>query len=164
VTEKTTSLSNDAHRGGHEPPRLSDGTLPAPRAQVRELTFTGEELWMLRRFLSLWAKEEMLGAQPIEELVLAVNELATNSIRYGGGRGTLLLWREEDTLLCEVRDEGYIDDPLIGRDRPTPDEHSGRGLWLANQLCDLVEIRSSEEGTVVRVHMRLTGGSDEKVG
>jgi hypothetical protein len=28
------------------------------------------------------------------------------------------------------------------------------GLWLANQLCDLVQIRSFAAGTVVRLHMR----------
>ena len=32
---------------------------------------------------------------------------------------------------------------------------TGRGLWLANQLCNLVQIRSSPEGTTVRLHMRL---------
>jgi anti-sigma regulatory factor (Ser/Thr protein kinase) len=30
----------------------------------------------------------------------------------------------------------------------------GRGLWLVNQLCDLVQLRSSAAGGVVRLHMR----------
>ena len=30
----------------------------------------------------------------------------------------------------------------------------GRGVWLANQLCDLVQIRSGAAGTVVRLHAR----------
>ena len=30
----------------------------------------------------------------------------------------------------------------------------GYGLWLANQLCDLVQIRSLPAGTAVRLHMR----------
>jgi hypothetical protein len=29
----------------------------------------------------------------------------------------------------------------------------GRGLWLTNQLCDLVQIRSGDAGTVVRAHV-----------
>ena len=29
----------------------------------------------------------------------------------------------------------------------------GRGLWLANRLCDLVQVRSGEQGTVVRLHV-----------
>ena len=28
----------------------------------------------------------------------------------------------------------------------------GAGLWLANQLCDLVQISSSARGTTVRVY------------
>jgi len=30
----------------------------------------------------------------------------------------------------------------------------GRGLWLVNNLCDLVQIRSSASGTVVRLHLQ----------
>jgi hypothetical protein len=46
-------------------------------------------------------------------------------------------------------------EPLVGRVRPTPDAQSGRGVWIANQLCDLVQIRSGRSGTVVRVHKSL---------
>jgi len=30
-------------------------------------------------------------------------------------------------------------------------------LWLVNQVCDLVELRSGEDGTTVRMHMRRAG-------
>jgi anti-sigma regulatory factor (Ser/Thr protein kinase) len=145
------SENNQAYHPAPQPPRPFDGVLPAPPPTARELRFSGEELEGLRHFLSGWAAEERLDSQRTEELVLAVNELATNSIRYGGGRGELCVWSEPDTLLCEVRDEGHISDPLVGRTRPTPEENHGRGLWLVNQLCDLVQIRSSAQGTAVRV-------------
>jgi hypothetical protein len=32
----------------------------------------------------------------------------------------------------------------------------GWGLWMVNQVCDLVEIRSGDWGTDVRLHMRLS--------
>jgi anti-sigma regulatory factor (Ser/Thr protein kinase) len=129
--------------------------LPAPSGEeVREVPFGGEHLGVLRRILTKWAGEQRLAAEPTEELVLAVNELATNSVRHGGGRGKLLLWRETDMLVCEIRDAGQIDDPLIGRSRPAPNQHTGRGLWLVHQLCDLVQIHSSTAGTAVRVHKR----------
>jgi hypothetical protein len=54
-----------------------------------------------------------------------------------------------------VRDRGRIDDPLVGRIRPGPEQHRGRGLWLVNQLCDLVQLRTSGNGTIVRMHMWL---------
>jgi anti-sigma regulatory factor (Ser/Thr protein kinase) len=88
-----------------------------------------------------------------EDLVLAVHELATNSVRHGGGHGTCRLWREGTSLVCEVSDRGWITDPLAGRRRPPVDQPGGRGLWLVNQLCDVVEVRSSPGGTVVRVCM-----------
>jgi len=56
-------------------------------------------------------------------------------------------------VVCEVNDDGYLQDPLVGRRRPTPDAMGGRGLWLANQLCDLVQVRNGVEGCVVRVRV-----------
>ena len=42
-------------------------------------------------------------------------------------------------------------DPLTGRLSPPLDADGGRGLYLVNQLCDLVQVRSSDRGTTVRV-------------
>jgi hypothetical protein len=33
----------------------------------------------------------------------------------------------------------------------------GHGLWLVNQVCDLVELRSGDAGTTVQLHMRRAG-------
>jgi anti-sigma regulatory factor (Ser/Thr protein kinase) len=76
-------------------------------------------------------------------------------VRHGGGEGTLSLWREGDSLVCEVRDRGRIEDPLAGRVEPPTGVVGGRGLWMANQLCELVQIRSFPDGGAVRVHKRL---------
>jgi len=86
---------------------------------------------------------------------MAVTELATNSIRYGGGSGTLRCWSRPGALICEVRDAGRISRPLAGRVRPREEQEGGYGLWLVNQLCDLVQVRTFEDGSVVRVHMSL---------
>jgi len=34
---------------------------------------------------------------------------------------------------------------------PSPEQEGGRGVYLVNQLCDLVQLRSSAEGTTIRV-------------
>jgi anti-sigma regulatory factor (Ser/Thr protein kinase) len=88
-----------------------------------------------------------------DDLVLAATELATNSVRHAGGHGTIRLWREDDVLVCEVEDVGRIDRPLAGRERPVPGAPAGRGLWLVNQVCDLVQIRSLPDRNVVRLRM-----------
>jgi anti-sigma regulatory factor (Ser/Thr protein kinase) len=76
-------------------------------------------------------------------------------VRHGGGRGTLRAWQERGVLICEVRDRGRFDDPLAGRRRPRDAQVDGYGLWLANQVCDLVQVRSQADGSAIRVHMRM---------
>jgi anti-sigma regulatory factor (Ser/Thr protein kinase) len=143
-----THLAEQPDTMGHSNPQLY-------RVAPRELAFTRTDLSDLRRFISREANDASLEGTRRDDLVLAVNELATNSVCYGGGRGVVRIWREADTLLCEVLDSGHIDELSLGRACPTPDQLAGRGLWLVNRLCDLVQIRSSPAGSVVRVHMRL---------
>ncbi|HEX5224931.1 MAG TPA: ATP-binding protein [Solirubrobacteraceae bacterium] len=135
---------------------------PNPRRFAREdptqLDFTIDHLGTLRNAVASAAESASLQAERAADLVLAVNELATNSICHGGGRGTLRMWREGGTLLCEVHDRGHIPEGLFHHDaeRPDPDAMSGRGLWLVDHLCDAVHVVSSPEaGSTVRVHMRL---------
>jgi anti-sigma regulatory factor (Ser/Thr protein kinase) len=151
-----TSRLSDAYAQANGASGPFDGALPAPASNPRELAFTGEALGSLRLFVSREAAAASLEAARAEDLVLAVNELATNSVRHGGGRGTLRIWTESETLMCEVRDAGRIAEPLAGRIPPTPEQCTGRGLWVVNCLCDLVQIRSTDAGSVVRVHMRLS--------
>jgi hypothetical protein len=66
----------------------------------------------------------------------------------------LRIWQDDGTLVCEVEDRGLIADPLVDRRRPDPEQSGRRGLWMANQVCDLVQIRAAGAGTVVRLHLR----------
>jgi anti-sigma regulatory factor (Ser/Thr protein kinase) len=86
---------------------------------------------------------------------MAVNELASNTIRYAGGSGLARAWQADGDLVCEIEDGGRIEDPLVGRRRPDPEQTAGRGLWIANQVADLLEIRSTPTGTRARLHMRI---------
>lgn len=122
---------------------------------MQTLSFDLSNLPAVRRTVLAHGAEAGLRAPRDEDLVLAVNELATNSVRHGGGRGTLRLWRERGSVVCEVRDRGGIRDPLAGRHRPDGSSTGGYGLWLANQVCDLVQVRTTPQGGVVRVHMRI---------
>jgi anti-sigma regulatory factor (Ser/Thr protein kinase) len=109
----------------------------------------------VRRFVKRVAEEAGIAVGGTADLVAAASELAANSVSHGGGAGTLRTWRERDHLLIEFEDRGTIDEPLAGRLRPTPTQEGGRGLWLANQLCDLVQIRSNALGTIVRLQAAL---------
>jgi hypothetical protein len=61
---------------------------------------------------------------------------------------------ESDAVICEIRDGGQLSNPLAGRERPGAQDLGGRGLWMANQLCDLVQLRTYDDGNAVRIHMR----------
>ena len=76
-------------------------------------------------------------------------------MRHGGGRGVLRTWTRPNALVCQVTDRGEVASPLVGRRTPGTYEEDNRGLWLANQLCDLVQLRAPASGSVVRLHTRL---------
>jgi anti-sigma regulatory factor (Ser/Thr protein kinase) len=131
------------------------GALPSPPLGAFELGFDRDTLHALRAAVGLEAAEAGLSEQRAADLVLAASELAANSVRYGGGSGTAAIWREPESLVVEVRDGGRISDPMAGRVRPEPTQDHGRGLWVANQLCDLMQIRSGLGGTHARLRMNL---------
>lgn len=132
---------------------LLDAPLPEPTADVAVFPLRPGRLRELRSSLAGSARTAGLDDERVADLVVAANEIASNSLLFGGGHGAVRLWRD-DAVVCEVRDAGTITDPLIGRRLPGFDEHDSRGLWMVNQLCDLVQVRSSAAGTVVRLHVR----------
>lgn len=130
--------------------------LNAPCDPFQELSYGHGDLAAIRSKVSQCAADAGVPEDQRRKLAVAVTEIATNSIRHGGGRGTLRTWTQDSTFLCEFRDAGYIPDVMAGRTRPTVDQIGGRGLWLAHQLCDLLEIRSTREhGTIIRVHVNV---------
>jgi anti-sigma regulatory factor (Ser/Thr protein kinase) len=147
------SEANDDYREPDWPAVVFGGRLAPPRAPVTELPFSREHLADVRHMVRRAAADAELSAERSEELVLAASELAANSVQHGGGGGSARVWRQDGALLCEVSDRGRLQAALVGRVQPPPDQRSGRGLWLVNQLCDLVQIRSSVRGTAVRVRV-----------
>lgn len=127
------------------------GRLPDPPPTARELRFDSpSDLGAVRHFVADCAHAGGVTEERMEGFVLAIDEVVTNSLRHGGGDGQMTIWSEDRSVVCEVSDAGKITEPLVGRVRPELDRSDGRGLWIANNFCDLVQIRSSEDGTVVR--------------
>lgn len=155
VAHRHLDLSGRAAESSEFDPRLDcfAGELPTPAVEPQTLRFGLGELAEVRSRVAAGAERAGLDRRKVADLVTAASELAANSVMHGGGTGTLRIWRESDTLLTEVEDRGRIEEPLVGRLRPGITQDGGRGLWLANQLCDLVQIRSGEWGTVVRLHV-----------
>jgi anti-sigma regulatory factor (Ser/Thr protein kinase) len=129
-----------------------DRPAPARPGGVESLSFARGDLGRVRSYVARRAQLGGLSRKPAVALVLAVNEIATNSLQHGGGQGELRVWSEDGSLVCEISDRGYITWALAGRLPPTLDGQDGGGLWLANNMCDLVQIFSSPGGTAIRLH------------
>ncbi len=104
----------------------------------------------LRRLVAEHADSCGLTPPRVRDLVLAVHEVIVNAVQHDE-HATLRLWRENDAAVCEVQNAATLQDPMAGRRYPGHAALSGRGLWLTHQLCDLVQIRSTDYGTVVRL-------------
>ncbi|WP_329171548.1 sensor histidine kinase [Streptomyces sp. NBC_01477] len=130
--------------------------LGAPCDPYQELVFHAGDLARVRDKVTACAGAHHLEPDRLLDLLAAVTEAAANSIRHGGGTGTLRTWTEQGELVCEVRDTGHLQDPLAGHVRPRHDQIGGRGLWLIHQLCDLVQIRTTQDGTTVRMITALS--------
>lgn len=126
--------------------------LPARPADAAYLAFQPGGLDRLRAFVAQHAWRAGLDRESGTAIVRAVNEIATKSIQHGAGHGEFRAWCEKHSLVCEVSGHGHITSPLAGRVPPALAASPGAGLWLANQLCDLVQIYSYPGGTTIRLH------------
>lgn len=120
-----------------------------------ELLRYESSLTSVRNFAATRALRAGLPPHRVEDLVIAVAELAANTLAHTSGPGELTFWATADEVVCQVQDQGEMGDPLAGKVRPAPDAPGGgRGLWLVHEVCDQVEIRTGQTGTTVRVHIR----------
>lgn len=130
--------------------------LPVPPAGAAELSCPRDTA-EAREFVAGTAACHGLAEPELGPFVTAVNEVVSNAMVHAV-LDTVLVWREADRVVCEVRDYGFgLGDPLAGYRVPGPAWTSGRGLWLARQLADLVEVRSGLDGTTLRLHARIGG-------
>lgn len=100
----------------------------------------------------------------LETLVLVADELLTNAVDHGGGRGTLEAAdlhkpvRMALELLVtsggwemRVSDQGggdptELDQMIHPSDLPNLEDERGRGFFLMAQMVDSIEVRSSSDG------------------
>jgi anti-sigma regulatory factor (Ser/Thr protein kinase) len=127
---------------------------PVPPDSERMVFDDPHELAVLRRRVAERSEREGVVGDRVADLLLAVNELASNTLEHAGPPGMLQMWSDDRSVVCQVSDGGQITDPFVGRLPPPVGDLRGRGMWLVHQLCDLVQLRSGPAGTVVRLHMR----------
>jgi anti-sigma regulatory factor (Ser/Thr protein kinase) len=138
-----------------------DGVLPAdcdrpltgPPPDAYTVTYT-RDIAAVRKLITMLAAAAGLADRQVIDLVLAVSELAANTLTHTSGPGTLTIWETPAEVVCQIHDNGHITDPLAGTRRPKFPGTGPAGLWAVHQACDLAEIRSGPAGTTIRLHMR----------
>jgi anti-sigma regulatory factor (Ser/Thr protein kinase) len=123
-----------------------------------------------------------LGDDRAIDVMLALHELAANTVRHGRGQGLLRIDVTDRALRCQVSEAGLsavdaraaglsaVDataaglaaagGPVTGSFLPAPDwpvQH-GHGLWLVRRTADLVQVTSGPGGTVVSVSFNRPAG------
>jgi len=141
--------------GGPVFPAGTDNPLPDPPDGALTIVFGIDDLAAMRAAVNGFAQRAALAPDARNDLVIAVNEVATNAIKYAPDDGVLRVWSSGAALICQLEDRGHIGDPLAGRHRPAPGVQGGVGLWMVNQLCDLVQTRTTPAGTTIRLHARM---------
>jgi len=147
-------LAASSAYGSGRLPAGCDMPLPRPPPDAVAQDFEIEDLGWLRAWVADHAAASGLDRDRVAGLVTAINELTTNTVKHAAPHGTLRFWTAPGEVIFEVEDVGHIADPLAGRRRQAMGT-GGLGLWMVNQLCDLVEVRTSVDGTKIRAHSRL---------
>jgi anti-sigma regulatory factor (Ser/Thr protein kinase) len=134
--------------------RDGDGSRPRAAHDAMSFSYT-TDLAAIRAVVHRYAIKAGLSEARAIDLVLAVSEVAANTVQHAKSPGSLQIWYDEREIVCQIHDEGFITDPQAGRRKPSVDDRGGHGLWIVRQVCDRVDIRSDESGTTIRLHMNL---------
>jgi anti-sigma regulatory factor (Ser/Thr protein kinase) len=153
LAEPGTLRPSTAYLGPDGIPQPCLQPLPDPPAEAETLHYH-QDMGPVRALARRSADLCGLSGDRADNLILAVSELAGNTLRHSPDGGTLHVWPTPTELICQITDQGWIEDPLAGRRPPVSDE-GGQGLWLVNEVCDLVQRRSGPSGTTIRLHMSL---------
>jgi anti-sigma regulatory factor (Ser/Thr protein kinase) len=144
---------SDAYEDPLEFCRRLDAAVRRPGGEPSvELSFGPDGLSAVRRATGSFGRTAGLERTRADDLVLALDEIATNALVHGRSPATLRIWHEDGEVIVEVSDVGDgVRDVFAGQLKPSPNRPGGRGLWLCRLLCDAVEVRNGS-GCTVSLH------------
>jgi serine/threonine-protein kinase RsbW len=113
------------------------------------------QLAPLRLELRRWLAPLEITGEAQEDMILAVNEAAANSVEHAYPEGTeddtveLIFWTEPDAVCIQIIDHGLWQTP------PTESLERGRGIPIMRRLMDSVLIHHGPDGTSVLLRCPL---------
>lgn len=152
VIVEAETYTGSARYGGRDHVDLMLGSeLAALDGHPLSTEFTPDNVNRLHAYLKLELYVAGCSAERAADLAEAVQSLAQGSIRRGASSAEVRIWVQPHAVVCEVVDDTVVSDLLWGRRVPSEVDHDG--VWLTNQLSDLVQTRSTPYGTTVRVYL-----------
>jgi MEDS: MEthanogen/methylotroph, DcmR Sensory domain len=151
VMDGDSYQGNSQYGGRAHVEAMFGSDLPELDGKPAEYTFTRESVDRVFNIVTLEAYGAGLWSDKVTELAATARRLASCSVRRGAMEGTIQMWDAPHALICEVSDNTMIDDVLAGRRALVSSDRDG--LSSANRRCDLVQLRSTNSGTTVRLHM-----------
>jgi hypothetical protein len=151
IATSATYQGSPGYRGHSHAAAMFSSALPPVGQQRLRSTARWSDAVAAAHDVTLRAAAADLWSHKVVGLADAVRELTADSLARGALEAVVRLWDEPDGVVCEVVDTVATADLLAGRRAPLPPSRDA--LWRVNQLCDLVQVRSDERGTTVRLHM-----------
>lgn len=104
----------------------------------------------LRRRLRSWGTSAALSDDDTDDIVIAVDEIATNALEHGQPPARVRGWCSGDAVIVRVDDHGRTGIPATtGYVRPPAGSRRGRGIWIARHLADVLTTHNGPTGTTV---------------
>ncbi len=135
---------------------MSEPLPPVPAGPDWMSYETSGDLTGLRAFVARRAAALGLSAERTELLMVAVSELATNTLQHTAAGGRVRVWADAGHLVCDVVEGGPL--RALGRQMPAADAMRGRGLAIVERICDEVAVLAVPQGTLVRLRLQLRPG------
>ena len=111
---------------------------------------SAEDLATLRQRLRVWSGTCGLSDQQTDDIVIAVDEIATNALEHGRPPAHVRSWSTPEALFVQVDDHGGMRVPVATGDHPpATDARRGRGIWMARALADVLTMHTGIAGTTV---------------
>jgi anti-sigma regulatory factor (Ser/Thr protein kinase) len=150
-----------------------DGTADGDKTLILDTMFDSGTLHTLRAAVQSCASRFGLAGHRVDDMVLAIHELAANAVQHGAGAGRLRIWDLAGALRCQVDDgASAFDDPgapqvadpgdIEAAERAGPPVLSmlsawitpGHGLWVVQQVADQLRVTSGPWGTTATATFR----------
>ena len=154
ILAEAGAYRGSTHYGGaHHAHTLFGGRLPEPAAPTTVIAFDPDQHRHLDRLTPAAVAAGAAADQAAELAAAAAAEIA-GAAHHDSGRVRIRLWPDRTAVLCEITDPAVIDNPMTGRSATpvTGADRRDRAVRQANELCDLVQVRSGPDGTTIRIH------------